>query len=112
MVENVTPLLIETERHGYAILTLNRPEKRNPLSEEMIGALMRAFERFETRGDIRAVILAAKGSVFSAGHDLKEMRAQRQDPDRGRAYFEELLKRCAAMMQKIIAAQRLRSSSK
>ena len=52
-----SPLLLETERHGYAILTLNRPEKRNPLSEEMIGALMRAFERFETRGDIRAVIL-------------------------------------------------------
>ena len=89
-------------RHGYAVLTLNRPEKRNPLSEDMIAALMNAFARIETRKDIRAVILAAKGSVFSAGHDLKEMSAHRQDSDRGRAYFEEILSRCAALMQKIM----------
>lgn len=94
--------LLETERHGFAVLTLNRPEKRNPLSEEMIAALMNAFVRIETRRDIRAVILAAKGSVFSAGHDLKEMSAHRQDSDRGRAYFEEILSRCAALMQKIM----------
>lgn len=98
----INPLLLETERHGYAVLTLNRPEKRNPLSEDMIAALMNAFTRIETRKDIRAVILAAKGSVFSAGHDLKEMSAHRQDPDRGRAYFEDILLRCATMMQKIM----------
>jgi len=68
----------------------------------MIAALMNAFTRIETRKDIRAVILAAKGSVFSAGHDLKEMSAHRQDPDRGRAYFEDILLRCATMMQKIM----------
>ena len=68
----------------------------------MIAALMNAFVRIETRRDIRAVILAAKGSVFSAGHDLKEMSAHRQDSDRGRAYFEEILSRCAALMQKIM----------
>ena len=98
----INPLLLENERHGYAVLTLNRPEKRNPLSEDMIAALMNAFARIETRKDIRAVILAAKGSVFSAGHDLKEMSAHRQDPDRGRAYFEDILSRCSTMMQKII----------
>ena len=98
----INPLLLKTERHGYAVLTLNRPEKRNPLSEDMIAALMNAFARIETRKDIRAVILTAKGSVFSAGHDLKEMSAHRQDPDRGRAYFEDILLRCATMMQKIM----------
>ncbi len=69
----------------------------------MLAALMDAFTRIEKRKDIRAVILAANGSVFSAGHDLKEMSAHRQDPDRGRAYFEMILSRCAMMMQKIIA---------
>lgn len=68
-----------------------------------MAALMNAFMRIETRRDIRAVILAANGSVFSAGHDLKEMSAHRQDPDRGRTYFEDILARCAALMQKIMA---------
>ena len=98
-----TPPLLEAERHGYAVLTLNRPDKRNPLSEETLAALTDAFARFETRKDIRAIVLAANGPVFSAGHDLKEMSAHRTDPDRGRAYFEDILMRCATVMKAIIA---------
>ena len=52
---------------------------------------------------MRAVILAADGPAFSAGHDLKEMTARRSDADRGRAYFAEIMRRCAAMMQRIVA---------
>ena len=51
---------------------------------------------------VRAVILAGEGPVFSAGHDLKEMTAHRADPDRGRAYFADILGRCSAMMQRIV----------
>jgi enoyl-CoA hydratase/carnithine racemase len=98
-----TPPLLEAERHGYAVLTLNRPDKRNPLSEETLAALTDAFARFEKRKDIRAIVVAANGPVFSAGHDLKEMSAHRTDPDRGRAYFEDILTRCATMMKAIIA---------
>ena len=96
------PPLTLTERDGYAILTLNNPASRNPLSEAMLDALMAAFADLTPRRDIRAVILAANGAVFSAGHDLKEMTAHRQDADRGRAYFTDILGRCSAMMQAIL----------
>jgi enoyl-CoA hydratase/carnithine racemase len=95
------PLLID-ERDGYAILTLNRPESRNPLSDAMIGVLTESLESLAARKDIRAIVIDAKGSVFSAGHDLKEMTAHRADRDRGRGYFEDLLGRCADLMQMIL----------
>jgi len=95
------PLHID-EREGYVIVTLDRPASRNPLSEAMLSALTECFTSLAKRNDIRAVILAANGPVFSAGHDLKEMTAHRADPDRGRAYFEDILNRCAAMMQMIL----------
>jgi enoyl-CoA hydratase/carnithine racemase len=97
------PPLSLTERDGYAILTLDRPASRNPLSEAMIAALMDAFAKLAPRRDIRAVILAANGPVFSAGHDLKEMTAHRQDADRGRAYFTDILSRCSTMMLAILS---------
>ena len=48
-------------------------------------------------------MLAANGTVFSAGHDLKEMTAHRADADRGRAFYTDAMARCASMMQAIIA---------
>ena len=52
---------------------------------------------------VRCVVLAAEGPAFCAGHDLKEMTARRADADRGRAYFEDLMTRCSALMQAIVA---------
>jgi len=60
------------------------------------------LDRIAQDRSIRAVILASTGPVFCAGHDLKEMSARRTDPDRGRAYFVDILGRCSAMMQKIV----------
>jgi enoyl-CoA hydratase/carnithine racemase len=48
------------------------------------------------------VIIAGNGPAFCAGHDLKEMTAHRNDPDRGRAYFGMLFEKCAGMMQQIM----------
>ena len=56
---------------GEICLTLNRPDRRNPLSDEMFKALQKALEEIAQDTAIKAVILAANGSVFSAGHDLK-----------------------------------------
>lgn len=96
------PYLMTTESPGFVTLTLDRPESRNPLSEQMLGELTHALDKIAPRKDVRAVIIAANGSVFSAGHDLKQMRARRKDADRGRAYFEDILSRCATMMKKIV----------
>ena len=97
-----TPALLRDDATGVATLTLNRPDARNALSEALIDALTAEFDAIARDGGIRAVIVTAAGTAFSAGHDLKEMSAHRADPDRGRAYFADLLGRCSAMMQRIV----------
>jgi enoyl-CoA hydratase/carnithine racemase len=96
-------ILLREDADGIATLTLNRPEARNPLSEAMLSALSETLTAIAVDGSIRAVVLAAAGPVFSAGHDLKEMSARRADPDRGRAYFADVLGRCSGVMQQITA---------
>jgi enoyl-CoA hydratase/carnithine racemase len=97
------PILQRFDDGHVATLTLNRPAARNALSEAMIAALTRELSAIAGDRSIRAVVLAAEGPVFSAGHDLKEMTARRADADKGRAYFTQILGRCAAMMQAIAA---------
>lgn len=97
------PTLLRQDTGGVTTLTLNRPQARNPLGEAMLAALSDSFAAIAIDRSVRAVVLAAAGPVFCAGHDLKEMSARRADPDRGRAYFAEILGRCSAMMQQITA---------
>jgi enoyl-CoA hydratase/carnithine racemase len=97
---NASPLL-RSDADAIATLTLNRPGARNALSEALLDALSGEFDRIAADSTIRAVILAGSATIFSAGHDLKEMRAHRSDADRGRAYYAEIMARCSAMMMKI-----------
>jgi enoyl-CoA hydratase/carnithine racemase len=95
------PLLMA--RQGtVATLTLNRPKARNALSLEMIAALTKAITEVSEDKTVHAVILAANGPGFCAGHDLKEMTARRSDDDRGRAFYQETMRACATMMQAIV----------
>jgi enoyl-CoA hydratase/carnithine racemase len=55
------------------IVTLNRPEKRNALSLELLKQLIDCFRQIAHNPSVRCVILAAKGIAFSSGHDLSEM---------------------------------------
>ena len=87
---------------GISRLTLNDPDRRNALSEEMLAALADAFDQVRDNPDVRVIILAAAGPVFCAGHDLKQMTAARQNADRGRAYFTKILSQCSHVMQKIV----------
>lgn len=96
------PPLIEEQRGPIAVLTLDRPLFRNTLSEAMLSALQAAIDRVSADRDVRAVIIAANGPAFCAGHDMKEMTGRRSDADGGRAYFADLMDRCAAMMQSIV----------
>ena len=57
-----------------ATITLNRPEVRNAFNEAMIAELTDAFEQFDTREDVRAIVLAANGAAFCAGADLNWMK--------------------------------------
>src|SRR5215468_12115967 len=97
------PLVLRETTDAIAILTLNRPEARNSLSAAMIVALGEALDAIARDRTIRAVVLAANGLAFSAGHDLKEMIAtRRSDPDRGRAFFMQVMTACSEVMQQIV----------
>jgi enoyl-CoA hydratase/carnithine racemase len=96
------PILLRETIGSIAVLTLNRPEARNSLSEGLIAELHAALNEIRNDDSVRAVVIAASGVAFSAGHDMKELTARRSDPDRGRAYFAEIMNACSAMMQAIV----------
>ena len=97
-----SPILLREMLGSVAVLTLNRPQARNSLSEGLIAELDAALREFQDNASVRAVVIAANGQAFSAGHDMKELTARRTDADRGRAYFAEIMTACSAMMQAIV----------
>ena len=90
------PYALVDVRDGVATVTLNRGERFNALSLAMIGALEAALDQLADDAGVRAVVIAAKGKGFCAGHDLKEMRAH---PDL--AWQRELFGACGRMMQRL-----------
>src|SRR5258708_22884575 len=96
------PILLRETLGSITVLTLNRPEARNSLSEDLIAELHAALKDIHDDANVRAVVIAANGPAFSAGHDMKELTARRADADRGRAYFAEIMTACSAMMQAIV----------
>jgi enoyl-CoA hydratase/carnithine racemase len=95
--------VLRADAGGIATLTLNRPAQRNALSLALIDALRASVDAIGADAQVRALVLTANGPVFSSGHDLKELTAHRADPDRGRAFYAETMRRCAALMQAIVA---------
>lgn len=87
------PYVILEEKEGLATVTMNRGEKRNPLSTAMMTALIDVFEQLGKRREVRAVILAGAGPAFSAGHDLGEMRGRELD------FYRDEFSLCARLMQ-------------
>ena len=91
------------EADGIWRITLNDSASRNALSEAMLASLQAAVDEAGANPAIRVVILEARGAVFSAGHNLKEMTQARTHEDKGAAYFTRILKQCATLMQSIVA---------
>jgi len=81
------------DARGVVTLTLDRPGAFNALSIGMLDALQSELDRIAADDGARAVILAGAGKAFSAGHDLKEMRAEPS-----LAYYEALFAQCARVM--------------
>ena len=75
-----------------ATVTLNRPDRRNALSESMLRDLGAAVERAASAPGVRAIVLAANGTVFSSGHDFSDM------VDRDLEGMRRLLRVCADVM--------------
>ena len=101
-VQTAAPVLLRERDGGVAVLVLNRPAARNSLSEALLTALSAAFTEIAADKAIRAVVLAANGPAFCAGHDLKELTGRRSDADRGRGYFRHIMTTCSATMQQMV----------
>src|SRR5215467_1572810 len=93
-----------TQEGPVTVVTLNRPEKRNALSLELMLDLIAALEEIGRNAGIRAVILAAAGKVFCSGHDLSEMTGR--DINEYREIFDvctELMTKVQSIPQPVIA---------
>jgi enoyl-CoA hydratase/carnithine racemase len=94
--ESEPAVLLREDRDGVATLTMNRPQQMNLLTSEMIAALQAAFDAIGKDAAVRVVVLAASGKGFCAGHDLKEIRALKEQPK-----IAELFAACSRMMTSI-----------
>jgi len=88
------PFVLTTVENGVTTLTLNRPQRFNPLSSQMIAAIQAELDAIASDASVRVVILAAEGKGFCAGHDLKEMRAHTED----KGWQQGLFDACSRMM--------------
>jgi enoyl-CoA hydratase/carnithine racemase len=91
-----TLVLQEKDARGVVTITLNRPQAFNALSEDLLDALQAELDRVAADDTARAVVIAAAGKAFCAGHDLKEMRAEPSQ-----AYYERLFAQCGRMMMSL-----------
>lgn len=89
-------VLLRADRGGVAWLTLNRPEARNALSLGLMERLTGALETMAGEAETKAVVIAAAGPGFCAGHDLRELRA-----NSGRAFAEATFAACSRLMLSI-----------
>lgn len=90
------PILLREDRDGICTLTMNRPQQMNLLTAEMLSALQGAFNEIADDPKVRVVILAGAGKGFCAGHDLKEIRALKEQPR-----IAALFMQCSRMMHTI-----------
>ena len=89
-------ILLRQIENGICTLTLNRPEKYNALSSDMLDAIQAALDEIAADESINVVIIAANGKAFCPGHDLKEMRSSED-----RAFHQALFDKCGNMMLSI-----------
>ncbi len=92
-VDTNEDIVLRDDRDGISTVTLNRPDKFNALSGELMTKIEETLASIAADTSVRVVILSANGKAFSAGHDLKEMgsKTSREDVD-------ALFRQCSRMM--------------
>jgi len=94
-------ILIREDIGAVTRLTLNIPKALNPLSDAMLARLKQVFTELMDETDQKVIVLRGNGKAFCAGHDLKEVKAKRDAPDKGAAALRDLFDRCGEVMQMI-----------
>lgn len=94
-------LLVRQDGH-IVTLTFNKPEKKNPLSQELVNELLWALDDAEADPEVRVIVLTGAGNAFSAGADLKGMTAGRGKLEK-KGEFDDLLLRFDDLKKPIVA---------
>ena len=98
----MSDLIIEDFKDSILKITLNNPSQQNTLSLQFINDLKKIIENADSNDEVKVIILSSSGKVFSAGHNLKEIKSHREDKDKGLHFFTTLINSCSDLMLKII----------
>ena len=98
----MSDLIIEDLKDSILKITLNNPSQQNTLSLEFINDLKKIIDKADKNDEVKVIILSSSGKVFSAGHNLKEIKSHRDDKDQGLQFFTTLINSCSDLMIKII----------
>jgi enoyl-CoA hydratase/carnithine racemase len=110
MSEDGQPPVLFARDGDVAVITLNRPDSRNPLDQEMQDALIAAVQRLDTEPGIRVAILTGAGTAFSSGGNVRRMGAATAErtPPQARHYYRHGIQRIPLAIERsetpIIAA--------
>jgi len=97
----MSDLIIKDLKDSILKITLNNPSHQNTLSLQFINDLKKIIENADTSDEVKVIILSSSGKVFSAGHNLKEIKSHRKDKDQGLQFFTTLINSCSDLMLKI-----------
>ena len=95
-------LISDIPREGILRLVMDDQKSGNALSEDMMSRLMETIKKASIDESIKIIILAAKGGIFSSGHNLKEITDAREQIEYGEPYFKQLFDQCSSLMQLIV----------
>src|SRR4029450_1084716 len=89
-------VLMARDQRGVAMLTLNRPQQFNALSQEMMAALQSELDMLAQDRSVRVIVIGAQGKAFCPGHDLKQMKS-----NPSLEYYQALFSQCTELMMTI-----------
>ncbi len=95
-------LINQSLKNNILKITLNNPSAQNTLSLEIINNLKQIILNADKNHEIKVIIIASNGKIFSAGHNLKEINIHRKDKDKGLDFFTTLINSCSDLMLSII----------
>lgn len=95
---------VTSPTEGVRVITLNRPEKRNAMSQGLIGDLLRELKIASTDSAVKAIVITGNGTFFSAGADLKDIAGLDATGARTCRYLEDLCLGMSAVRKPLLAA--------
>ncbi len=97
VIDSDIPLLLRSDQDAVATLTLNRPNARNALTQELMAQIQSQLDSLAEDETVKAVVIGGSGPAFCAGHDLKEIRSNNR-----REIFESLFAQCSRLITSIV----------